>query len=278
MMSSRVSLLLICLLASLGARAQQGSLATSVKRPVAKSPWSGELSYDVVTDLADERSSRTYTHGVHAGVGYELIANWTVSAGLRADAQTVDGKIPKEQEKSHVDTLAPSADVGVEYADKFGRGHSYGLGVTSAIPISQDERFEGYRAVVSEYAMLSLELVAQRLKLTQLLSATQIDNTFRQSTDGTANPDAKYAYRAGLGVVLGAGFSAGVSFVVRATHHLDGYWGYSYGHEISLKKTWNAVTASLGYSNGGLTDDGRVRLLFVDDYRRVVSAKLLYTF
>jgi hypothetical protein len=275
----RSSLLLLGLLVSFGARAQQESLATTIKSPApVKSAWSSELSYDFMTDFADERPSRSYTHSVRGEVEYEFYPGWSVLAGLRGSADTADNRIQKEQQTSHVDTFSPMADVGVGYGGKFGNEHIYSVGAKAFFPMSEDARAEGYKAIVTETALLGLSIFPKRLKLGQLVSATQIANVYYYGTRGAINHDSSYGYKASLSLVLGAGFSTVVAYGVKTSHYLDGYWGYSYGSEVALTKKWTSLAAALAYVNGGYTDDGRVRMWFVDEYRRIVAASLSYAY
>ncbi|NJL25727.1 MAG: hypothetical protein HC902_11505 [Calothrix sp. SM1_5_4] len=59
---------------------------------------------------------------------------------------------------------------------------------------------------------------------------------------------------------------------------MDGFLGYSYSDRFSLENTWRNVSLALTYTNGGFTDDGRVSLWFIDQYRRILMLAMNYAF
>ena len=98
------------------------------------------------------------------------------------------------------------------------------------------------------------------------------------NSDGTANPGTSYFYEIGNTLVFNPRWSMEVGFGVKSTRYLDGFRGYAYGTTVAVDYTKGKWTGEFQYENGGYTEDGRVDLWYIDQYRRLVSASVAYNF
>jgi hypothetical protein len=93
-----------------------------------------------------------------------------------------------------------------------------------------------------------------------------------------ANPDYYYGYSLSNSVRLWRALKFSYTWGIRYTRYLDDYLSYGYSNSYGLSYAFDSILVSLNYSAGGFTDDGEVSLWFIDDYRRVVSMSLAYSF
>ncbi len=119
---------------------------------------------------------------------------------------------------------------------------------------------------------------ARRYTMSHLLDWTSLINTYRSNSSGVANPDYFYTYKWVNSVRFLQTWKASYTFGAKVTRYLDDFVGYSYSNSFGVSKTWKSVSASLSYDNGGFTDDGYIRLWYIDEYRRVFRMFVSYSF
>lgn len=274
-----ILVLAILCVVTLRSNAETGTLSEDLESTKKdKFPVSAHLSYGVLTDYADRRDPRSYRHSFSTGLGYEFGENWEAGLSATMATETIDGQISKGPEETHAETLDPSVEFELGYSRKFGGSHSYSLSGSFEPLLTEDSRIEGHKALIGAGFSLSLGFFAKRYTMSHSVSSTQLINQYRYSTDGNINPDYFMSYSFGNSIRFWKTYKLSHNFGLRATRYLDGFVGYSYSQRLSIAKSWQSVTVALSYTNGGFTDDGYVRLWYIDQYRRLFQLGVSYAF
>ncbi len=272
----------LCALGSLSHQAGAQTLRLRAERPVAHaetatSPWTGALRYSVLTDYADDRMPRGYTHSVVAGLGYSINNDWSINATVGGRAELFNGQIDKGEEQSYGQTVGAFGELSVDYGHEFAQ-HRIGFGLSGSPTMDEVGHQEGQKGVLGANGELKLRFFEKAYTITQTLEAGSILNETKYSIDGTINPDYYYSYKLDNSFRFFETYKLSLVFGVKTTRFLDGFWGYSYSNGIRVSKAWKTFSAALGYENGGFTDDGEVRLWYIDQYRRIGKLSMIYEF
>lgn len=257
--------------------------STYLKQPTlpngkpAPSPWDLVVRYGVSTDYADSREPRGYDHVAVGEITYSLTPHWSAGLGLNAKAETIDGQIPKGQEQSYEETLSPGTSFEVGYQNKFYR-HAYAASLYAEPLWDEESKLEGHRGLVGGGGFVKFNFFNKRFSMTHSLTGLELINTYHYNSNLRANPDYFWAYKWKNDLRLFQTWKVGYSFGAKVTRYLDDFVGYTYNNTFSLSKSWGGATATLSYDNGGFTDDGYVRLWYVDQYRRVFRLMVSYAF
>ncbi len=273
--------LFVVVAASITSFASPSTLSADLDEKSSKakeSKFSANLSYGASTDYADTSDPRSYRHSLSTGLDYELNSQLSLGVAAGLATQTINGQISKGPEETYAETLDVSASLDLSYAKKFWDRHSYSVSGSYEPLFTEDSRIEGHRAILGVSSGLTLGFFAKRYSLSQSVSASNLINRYEFNTKGGYNPDTFYSYSLTNSLRFFKTFKLSHTFGVRATRYLDGFVGYAYSHKLSLAKSWQSVTASLSYTNGGFTDDGYVRLWYLDQYRRIYQLGLSYAF
>jgi hypothetical protein len=244
--------------------------ATPLTNRPEPSPWSAALRYGYSSDYADERQPRAYEHLLASELEYKIDPKWSA---------TIDGQIPKGREQSFAEVLNPSTSLEVAYGDDFyERRHHFSIGVHGEPLWTEDSRLEGHQALLGVGGRIQLNFFNKRYSMTHDLDATSVVNTYHYGSDLNANPDYFWTYKVKNDFRFARTWKASYSFGAKVTRYLDNFVGYSYNNTFGLSKTWRNFAAALTYDNGGFTDDGYVRLWYIDEYRRVLKVMVSYAF
>jgi hypothetical protein len=241
-------------------------------------PWTGSVRYSVLTDYADSAQPRGYNQGVRAGLNYQFDQNWAMSGEASVRAETYNGQIDKSREQTYAETLNPSVAAELDYQRRFGGAHSYTLFAHGEPLLDEPSRREGYRGIIGAGASLSLGFFGKRYSMDHILDISELINTFDYAGNLEPNPDMFYTYKFVNSLRFWKTYRFSVSWGVKVTRYLDHFVGYSYSTTISLSKSWRHFALGAAYDNGGFTDDGQVRLWYLDQYRRVAMLMLNYSF
>ncbi len=279
---SRVGLItLIAILAATsapaGAKTREGVLPLPEER-AALNHYNGSVLYGVSSDFADSRSPRTYSHVLGATVDYTYSKNWSLGLNLNLKADTINGQIPKGEEQGYTEVLYPSTAANVSYLAPAFEKHSWGFTVYGQPLWDEDARLEGHRALIGSAGNIQFFFFNKRYSMSHTLDTAKLINTYRENSKGTANPDHFFIYKWRNDLRFARTYKATYAFGAKVTRYLDNFVGYSYTSTFSISKTWNNFTATLSYDNGGFTDDGYIRLWYVDEYRRIFRLMMNYAF
>jgi len=243
----------------------------------APSPWSTNLRYGFGSNYADERKPRAYDHVVAAEIEYKINSAWAADFGLSAKAETIDGQIPKGEEQEYEETVSPGTSFGLSYNGMFGN-HNYLLGAHAEPLWDRDSRLEGHQGILGAAGVVKFNFFNKRFSMAHTLDGSAMINTYHYGSNLKANPDYFWTYKWKNDVRVFRTWKVSYSFGAKVTRYLDGFVGYSYNNTFSLSKSWGGATAALSYDNGGFTDDGYVRMWYVDEYRRVARFMVSYAF
>ncbi|MGE4133864.1 MAG: hypothetical protein AB7F86_19665 [Bdellovibrionales bacterium] len=265
-------------LAPLLSQAQiKGSQLTQVPKPT-PSRWHPSIYYGISSDLADSRTPRSYNHLVGVSTEYMLAPDWSLNweGGLRYEV--INGQIPKGQEQSETEVLNPSTSLGIDFHRSFFQRHRYSLFASGEPLFAEESRLEGHKGLMSAGGSVRFSFFNRRYTMSHSIVSTGLINTYKYSSDLTANPDYFYTYSFNNSIKFLRTFKFGAGFGMKVTRYLDGFVGYSYGTRFSLSNSWRNLTASIAYENGGFTDDGYVDLWYLDQYRRIFRLTVSYAF
>ena len=281
-MGLTAALILYCL--SISARAQTfRSSSAYLSTPLtadgkpAPSPWDATIRYGVSTNYADTRTPRGYDHVLLGEIGYKINPRWDGSLALGVRAETVNGQIPKGQQQSYSETLNPSTGLAVSYGDKF-YAHSYSVGVHGEPLFDEDARLEGHKGLIGADASVLFNFFTKRVSMRHSLDGSSLLHTYEYGSDLRANPDYFWTYKWKNDLRFARTWKVSYTFGAKVTRYLDGFVGYSYNNTYSVSKTWKSATVAVTYDNGGFTDEGYVRLWYIDQYRRVARLMVSYAF
>jgi hypothetical protein len=276
----RIGLLTLILTFAAGASAQTARTRGQIPRPFQGNVqgFSGALRYSGLTDFADNRTPRAYTHNVIATVGYQMDEHWSLESALGVRAETIEGQIEKGKEQTYDEVLNPSTSFAVAYEGKIDAGNSYAFALSGEPLWDTASRLEGYRGVVGIGGKWTSDFFKRRYVMSHDFDLSELINTYRYSSEGAANPDYFFTYKFANVFRLFGQTRLAYTFGVKVTRYMDDFVGYSYLNTISLSQRFGKFTAILAYENGGFTDKGEISLWFVDEYRRLARLALNYTF
>lgn len=279
----RFLILGIVSLVGAGALAQTARTSATLLRLADEnqSSWSSSMYYGVNSDFADNRDPRGYTHSLGVSLGYNWTKRLSTSASLGMRAETIGGQIQKDPDKSYAETLAvnPSVSLGLGYSgDLWLEPHTYSLSAFVEPLFDEASRLEGYKAVVGTSGALTFNFFGKRWIMSHSANWGSIVNSYTYGSNLNANPDYYYGYGLSNSFRLWKALKFSYTWGIRYTRYLDDYLAYSYSNSYGLSYAFEKFLVSLNYSSGGFTDDGEVSLWFIDDYRRVVSLSLAYSF
>jgi hypothetical protein len=258
--------------------------ASRAKRPpvtsMAKndSPWSSMVRYSVLSDYADNRTPRGYTHSVMGSLAYNFTKQLSFDVGAGARAETIEGQISKGKEQSYDEVISPMTSFDLSYERGFLDDDKYSVYAEGEPLWDEASRLEGYKAVLGLGGNVSLRMFGKRWVLTNDLSVSELINSYKYGSNLTANPDYFYTYKLSNVVKIYRGLRASYSFGAKVTRYMDDFIGYSYSNSFSLSYVWPHLSVGLAYDNGGFTDDGTVSLWYLDQYRRLARLVVGYTF
>lgn len=270
-------LAMLALTAQASAESTTSTIGTRGQYPV-PSKWEGAFRYGLASDFADSRKPRAYSHVMVGEVGYKATPNWSIETEASIRYETINGQIPKGQEESYSETLHPAAEMKLDYSNSIINRHAYSFFGHVEPLFDDDARREGYQALIGAGGALALNFFNKRLTLTQVLDGTGMVNTYTYGSDLKANPDYFWVYDIKGDIRFAKSYKFSVSFGAKLTRYLDGFMGYSYKNSVSFSKTWSDFSAMVAYDNGGYTDDGYIRMWYVDEYRRIARLMVAYAF
>ncbi len=243
----------------------------------APSPWGAAIRYGVSSNYADTRRPRGYDHVLLGEIDYKINPQWTGSLSLGIRAETVNGQIPKSQQESYSETLHPSTTLEISYSDKI-YSNSYAVGVHGEPLFDDDARLEGHKGLIGADGSILFSFFNKRLSMRHSLDGSTLLHTYEYGSDLRANPDYFWTYKWRNDFRFAGTWKLSYTIGAKVTRYLDGFVGYSYNNTYSLSKSWKSATVAVSYDNGGFTDDGYVRLWYVDQYRRVARLMVSYAF
>ena len=249
-----------------------------LKKDEKKSPYSIVLEYEVLTDYADNRTPRGYTHGIGGALGYKFNPTWSVLGTVSMGATTVGGQIPKTEKESYSETISPSAGLTVSHKKKFWGMSSWKVFAGGTALLDEGSRREGYKGLLRMGTGVGLAFSNIGYMMGHMLSASNMLNTFEYGTDKKANPQYSYVYAFSNSLKFYKKLRFGYIFGVKATRYLDGFVGYAHSNKYSVSYSWEKLSTALIYENGGFTDQGYVDFWYINQHRRLLRLTASYTF
>ncbi len=259
---------------------QVGKSRGQIARPPegAVEGFQGALRYSGLSDFADNRSPRAYTHALFGSVGYQFNERWNLETSLGLRAETIAGQIPKGHEQTYDEALNPSSSFALTFEDKLNYGNSYQLYLSAEPLWDEASRLEGYKGIAGLGGKWTSEFFRRRYVMTHDLEAAELVNTYAYGSDLKANPDYFFTYKFANVFRLFGNTRFAYTFGAKVTRYMDDFVGYSYSNSFSLSQKFGRATAALVYDNGGFTDDGEISLWYIDQYRRLARLVVSYTF
>ena len=274
----------LLILSGWSAFAQTARTSAALMRAVSEtktSKWSASAYYGTSTDYADNRDPRGYTHSLGTSVGYAITNRISTSASLGMRAETIGGQIEKDPDKSYAETLSvnPSTSFSLAYSGDLGiEPHTFSLGGFMEPLWDRASRLEGYKFVAGVNAGLGFKFFDKIWSMSHTVSTSSVANTYAFNENGNSNPDYNYGYSLSNTFKIYKAPKFSYSWGIRYTRYMDGFLSHSFSNSYGLSYAWDSLMVSLSYSAGGYTDDGEVSLWFIDDYRRMGSLSLAYSF
>lgn len=243
-----------------------------------ESPFVSTVSYGVLSDYADNRTPRAYTHALSGSLSYEFKPQWTVAGSVSLATTTVGGQIYKDDRQAYDETFEPNAGVSLSYKQMFWGMSSWKVFVGGEALMDEASRREGYKGIVSAGTGVGLAFSNIGYMMGHMLSVSGMMNTFEYSASKTANPDYFYTYAFSNTVKFYKQLRLAYTFVLKATHYLDSYVSYAHLNKYGVSYGWDKLSASLTYENGGFTDEGIVDFWYLNQHRRIYRLTASYTF
>lgn len=240
--------------------------------------WSSDLRYSVLSDLADSRQPRGMTHSLSGDVEYHLTPSWTLGGGLNVHADTVNGQIYKDPQQAESEVLSPEAHIFVNYYYVINSQLNINSELSWDFLLDNASRREGYLGVLSASSSVSYWIPEISYALGNKLEISCLMNTYEFSSAGNYNPYEFFKYFFDNTFILSDHWMVGYVFGFKITRYLDNYWQYNYKNSYKIGFSYQSLSISLDYENGGFTDHGEVDLWYIDEYRRVVSLNVAYKF
>ena len=277
-------------LAVLSARAEEAAPApatavgtTTAEAPAAEakpSRFSAAAEYMATTDLADELEPRVFEHSLEATLGYDLGKGFSVFGVGTLYYQSVGRSILVEDSEN---PIYWEALFGVAKKFELGRalGAEHGLKLTAknSLPVSDDNRYEAVRSIPGAGVALSSAFFDSRVTLVNSLSYHYIVHTYYFSpVSGNVNTRDGTFYLGSVAVNIWGGLSGTVGTGVKLSRKVDGSNDYAYNNFQTLAYSFGELGLSVTHENGGFTREGDVSLWYVDQYRRIVSGSVSYSF
>ncbi len=262
-------------------KSKRPQLRVARKKPAEVYRYGGELNYRIRTDLADQVEPRLYTHtlGFSYGVHYVPYA-LTLAAVLTAQYQSA-GERRSEVIVDDNDTELFVNDVALSMQKAFTLAASTKADVTltNEFPTSSEAKREEYRSVTTIEGNIGYGLFPKRLSVGLNFGAYYIWNSYQYSpTTFEANKRNGSYGNLGLSLVIWEGLYVAGKAGAQISTYTDGTSDMTYKNSVAAGYRWTAVAFSIGLSNGSYLDQGDASLWFVDEYRRILSASLSYSF
>ncbi len=256
--------------------ASSGAVGTSLANLAqnteeASRTWSAAAGYGVSTDLADSLSPRLYFQSLDASATYRWKDRWSATGGLMLSFTTLDGKVDKLQEDTVYDSTGASPILSLNYLPDPAMPSPWFANLTGMALLDSASQREGYLGVWSLTGGGAWSFFNDQLTMTHALTVSEVLNQYETSSVGTANPGTSVSYGLNNTISVSSIFSLTLGFGIKQTRYLDGVWDYAYSTSVAgvfAKDNWSC---SLSTANGGYTDEGRVSLWYVDQYRRLVT-------
>jgi hypothetical protein len=242
-----------------------------------KSPWSHVFNYAVLTDYADARKPRAYTNVFAGSVAYQLNSNWSLGLDAGITADTLDGQVQKGEEQTYAETVNPVTELSLGYGETLA-SYNYSVGIHGEPLYTEAARREGHQGLIGAGGLIRVGFWNKRYTMTHMIDGTSMINSFHYGSDKLANPDYFWTYKWRNDLRFARTWKLSYTFGAKLTRYLDGFIGYTYNNSTSISNTWRNFTLAGSYENGGFTDDGYVRLWYVDSYRRLARLTVSYAF
>lgn len=268
----RLSLISLLALSALPCGAVGSSIANLAKETSEDvKSWSFATGYGVSTDLADSLTPRIYYQSLDASVTYRWQQRWSVTGGLMLSFTTIDGQVDKLQEDTVYDSTGASPLLSINFLPDPAMPSPWFASINAVALMDSASQREGYLGVWSMTGGGAWSFFNDKLTMSHSLTVSEVLNQYETSSAGTANPGTSIAYGLNNTVSVTSLFSLTFGFGLKQTRYLDGAWDYSYLTSMAgvlAKDNWSCT---LSTTNGGYTDEGRVSLWYVDQYRRLVT-------
>lgn len=240
--------------------------------------WSGLFAYGSMTDLADSRSPRAFTHSFDGMGEYHFNESWSLAGNLSLGVTSVNGQIPKDPNQSKGETLSPEAGLGLRHRFLFANKNRLISSGSWTSFMDEASRREGYLGLLSLGSQLVLPFKDLNYTMSHGFSLSHLMNTYEYGSNQLANPYLYLSYHLSNAWNFWAQWYLGYDFGIKMTRFLDDYFSYSYSNRYTLSYDGNPLSVELSYENGGFTDHGDVDLWYIDGYRRIVKANVAYAF
>lgn len=263
---------------------QEVTLGIQRSKPVEVRPVDLSVEYGLSSDFNREEQPREFRHRLGLGVSRKFFSDYTATLSGGVQYTTLDADVVRTNEK---DSYFKWSDIGLAVMRTFrtqDMRHSLTGIVSGDALVSDESRYLGYRSVLSAQAVHNWS-VHPKVMIKSSVGFGHYWNRFRYSPvdmggirRGDIMADASYAYGVGPIITLYKGLRLGATLSVRGTRYLDNTHLFDFGNSYSLTYARSNWSAYLRYLNRGYSERGETNLWFVDQYRRLASAGLIYNF
>lgn len=266
-----------------------GSLGTfdEVRTAAPKEPhqetveWGGEVRYLLRTDMADSVSPRVYTHSLNLAYGFEYVPAKVSVVGILDAAYESMGErrseiiVDDDRKELFVNDFTLAADKTYLAPWK----SKVSLGLSNEFPTSPEAQREDYASVTTLSASWLVSPGIEKVGLKLTTEVHYIWNQYKYSpATGDLNKQGGWRGEAGASWSFWRGFYVHAAAGAQVARYLDGTSDLTYRNSVGAGHRWESVALFFFFSNGTYLDREDAGVWFVDEYRRMVTAGLSYSF
>lgn len=235
------------------------------------------LNYSLSTDFADSLKPRKFDHGIEVAPLFVVKQSWLLLTDLQATYYSLDNTIPTDHNFQLSD-----GSLGAGKLIHFGPNSMNDLLLTvgNNFPLSEKSQFEGTAAIPSAHTMAILKFPQFRTMLSNDLGVAYYVNANQFSPlTGSYTQQFATSDQIGLTYFILDNWSVSAGGGIKNTVFKDGFSQFDFKNffttDVYIGDVWYA---ELGYENGTYSDNTKVDLWYIDQYRQVSSFTLGATF
>jgi len=255
------------------------TVVAPVEEPELK--WGGEVGYFLRTDLADQIRPRLYGHALGMGYGFtHTPSKISLSAGLEAAFESAgerSSEVLLDDDRQELFIQDFSISLIRTYSAAW--DSKFAVGLANEFPTSPEAQRENYNSVTALQAGWSIPVIPKRLSLVMKSEVFYIWNSYEYSpATGDLNRQGGARLEFAGRVTLWEGWFVSAMAGSQLARFLDGTSDMSHRNAVGTGYAWEKFNVSLTMSNGTYLDREDASLWFVDDYRRMLSFGMRYSF
>lgn len=241
---------------------------------------SADISYNVTTDLAEQADPRSLEHDFRGDFRYSLGKDYYVRALGNLYYSSVGRSILVNDTNNPIYwDLDLSVNKKFNLGKFIGASHQLRASARDFLPVSDESRYEGIKSIPGAGLTLNSSFFDSALIFSNALLYRYVINTYRFSpTTGDLNSrdSLSYSLHAIWNITNHWALMAG--YGIKTSRRLDDTIDYAYNNFQAIDYSIGSFTFEVAYENGGFTREGDVSLWYVDNYRRIFTGSVTYSF